>query len=246
MDTGWSCTLMSRSICHLWKKREVKVLTVDRKTLRCCGVGRVQLSVNGVDLVTVKLLVIEGKLLDFNLLLGMDNIKALGGVHINWTGEVCFTIDVPVCSTQNWWQIVCRWPCARGQIISHHTTWRTEYQSILFLKSLGNITRSCNCGKIMNGLYCTPRKCRTTISEIPDIITRQNVFCLRKACGTFSFVWLASAFIKYRVNVVTSECDDKNDDLHVGRYHHEYIQKLINTKYLVCECPGDQYLDEAF
>lgn len=29
----------------------------------------------------------------------MDAIKALGGVHINWIGEVCFIMDdVPVCT----------------------------------------------------------------------------------------------------------------------------------------------------
>lgn len=51
------------------------VLTVVRKTPRCCGFGRVQLSVNDVDLFTVKVLVVERKLLDLDLLLGMDTIR---------------------------------------------------------------------------------------------------------------------------------------------------------------------------
>lgn len=32
VDTGCSRTHMSRSFCSLWRKRELKVLTVDRKT----------------------------------------------------------------------------------------------------------------------------------------------------------------------------------------------------------------------
>lgn len=50
------------------------VLTVVKKTPRC-GFGRVQLSVNDADLFTIKVLVVERKLLDFNLLLEMDTIR---------------------------------------------------------------------------------------------------------------------------------------------------------------------------
>lgn len=65
-------------------------------TLKCCGVNRVQLIVNGVDPVMVKELDMEGKLLDFDLLSRMDAIKSLNGFRINRTGEVCSTSsDVP-------------------------------------------------------------------------------------------------------------------------------------------------------
>lgn len=70
LSSRWTlAVLMSRSICCLWRKRDVKVLTVDGKTLKCCGVGRLQLRVNNVDPVTVKVLVVEEKLLDFEFLL---------------------------------------------------------------------------------------------------------------------------------------------------------------------------------
>lgn len=59
------------------------MLTVDEKILRYCGIGRVQLGVNGVDPVTVKVLVVKRKLLDFNLLLGMDTIKSVSRICIN-------------------------------------------------------------------------------------------------------------------------------------------------------------------
>lgn len=75
--------------------RKVKVPTADAETLSC-GVDRVQLIVNGVDPVMVKELVVEGKLLDFDLLSRMDAIKSLDGVRINRIGEVCSTTsDVP-------------------------------------------------------------------------------------------------------------------------------------------------------
>lgn len=37
--------------------------------------------------------VVDGKLLDFDLLVGIDAIKSLGCVRINQTGEVYFTTD---------------------------------------------------------------------------------------------------------------------------------------------------------
>lgn len=63
------------------------------KTLGCCGV---QLRLNG----KVEVLEVKGKLLDFDFLLVMDDIKSLGEVCINQTSEVRFTTDdVPVCTT---------------------------------------------------------------------------------------------------------------------------------------------------
>lgn len=57
-----------------------------------------QLSVNGVDIFIVEVLIMGGKLFDSNNLLGMDTIKTLGRIHVNQTGEVCFTTDeVPTC-----------------------------------------------------------------------------------------------------------------------------------------------------
>lgn len=85
MDTGCCHMFMSTSVCHLWRKWEVKVFTVNKKTLNCCGLGRIQIRMNGLNLVIVGVLVVEGKLHNFNLLMGR--------VHINQTGEVCFTMD---------------------------------------------------------------------------------------------------------------------------------------------------------
>lgn len=50
---------------------------MDGKTLRCCGVDRIQLGVNPV---TIKVLVVKEKLLDIKLLLALDAIRSLGGV----------------------------------------------------------------------------------------------------------------------------------------------------------------------
>lgn len=37
MGTSCSHTLMSRSVCHLWRKRGVMVLIADIKNPKCCG-----------------------------------------------------------------------------------------------------------------------------------------------------------------------------------------------------------------
>ena len=46
----------------------------------------------------IEVLVVHERLLDFNLLLGYDAIKALGGVLITQSGTVKFCEEAPICA----------------------------------------------------------------------------------------------------------------------------------------------------
>ena len=98
LDTGCSRLLVTRALCHSWEKKKVGVFT--EGALRCCGVGCVQLDVGSGCPIDAEVLVTDGKLLGFNLLLGFHIIKKLGGVYMTRDGTMSFppldiTIDKP-------------------------------------------------------------------------------------------------------------------------------------------------------
>ena len=99
MDTGCSQSLVSRAVCRHWERRGVDVLTADGKTLRCIGVGGISLRVGRVTPVTMEALVVDGRVLGCDLLLGIDAITKLGGVKISGAGEVQFLAEeAPQCA----------------------------------------------------------------------------------------------------------------------------------------------------
>ena len=69
---------------------EVGVLTTNRKILKCHGYGKIKLGLDGARPVIVEVLLRDEQLLGFDLLLGIDAIKELGGVHLTEFGEACF------------------------------------------------------------------------------------------------------------------------------------------------------------
>ena len=98
LDTGCSRLLVTRVLCHSWEKKKVDIFTVGEGALRWCGVGHVQLDVGSGCPINVEVLVADGKLLGFDLLLGFDIIKKLGGVYMARDGTVSFPqLDRPVC-----------------------------------------------------------------------------------------------------------------------------------------------------
>ena len=86
IDSGCSQTLVSKAVCHFWKWKSAGVLTADRRTLNCRGYGKIKVEVGQVPAVDIETLVVDKQLLGFNLLLGIDAIKELGGVYLMESG----------------------------------------------------------------------------------------------------------------------------------------------------------------
>ena len=64
------------------------------------GVGAIMLAVDNVSPMKADALVMDSSLLDFDLLIGMDIIKMLGGFCINQSGGAIFSRMKPcVCAT---------------------------------------------------------------------------------------------------------------------------------------------------
>lgn len=66
------------------------MLTADGKTLECCRRGQIQLGINGTEPVYVETLVMDTRMLGFNLIFGIDAIRAVGDVIITSAGVVSF------------------------------------------------------------------------------------------------------------------------------------------------------------
>lgn len=90
MDTGCTQTLVRRFMCRFWRPREVNVLTADEKTLKYCKQRQVKLGIDGVEPVNIEALVMDRQLLLFDLILGINAIRAVGGATITPAGVVSF------------------------------------------------------------------------------------------------------------------------------------------------------------
>ena len=56
----------------------------------CCGESVVQIGIGNGPSVTVRALVVDGDLLGYDLLLGLNAIRQLGGMAMSDTGKVIF------------------------------------------------------------------------------------------------------------------------------------------------------------
>ena len=63
-------------------------MTIGGKSRARCGVGVVTIFTDESDSTKIDVLVVCGKLPGFELLLGVDAIKALGGIVVESTGSV--------------------------------------------------------------------------------------------------------------------------------------------------------------
>ena len=90
IDSRCSQMLVSKALCHFWKWKSAGVLTTDGRTLNCQGYGRIKVEVGQVLAVNIEALVVDKQLLGFDLLLGIDTIKELGGVYLTESGEAHF------------------------------------------------------------------------------------------------------------------------------------------------------------
>ena len=83
VDSGCSSSVVSGMLCRpeVWKS--TAILTGGRKCLLSHGVGSITLMVTHRNPFKTNVLVVNSKPLGFDLLLGMDVIKKLGGMHID-------------------------------------------------------------------------------------------------------------------------------------------------------------------
>ena len=98
LDSSCSRTIVFADLCRTWKEKGVSVTTISGETRTCCGVGAVNIRTRTGNSANVEALVVLEKLLSFDLLLGYDAIRALGGVHIMQTEAVQFQEKTPVCA----------------------------------------------------------------------------------------------------------------------------------------------------
>ena len=74
------------------------VTTLIEAKQACCGNGTIRICTATGSTVTIEVLVMQGKQLDFDLLLGINAIKVLSKVHITQWGSVEFEKLGPVCT----------------------------------------------------------------------------------------------------------------------------------------------------
>lgn len=129
----------------------------------CCGVSVVHISIGNGSPVAVTVLVVDGELLGYDLLLGMDAITQLGGITVNGAGDVSFsrpnkqmcaaiTLDEPDFHAEydkgtNTWTASWKWAGDQPPVSLRNRL--TEYP---LLRGLGGSTRqNFKCGWIMAG-----------------------------------------------------------------------------------------------
>ena len=84
-----SQTLVRKAECRFWKWKSAGVLTPNGRTLNCQGYGKIKVEVGQVPAVDIEALVVDKELLGFDLLLGINAIKELGGVYLMESGKAC-------------------------------------------------------------------------------------------------------------------------------------------------------------
>ena len=96
--TGCTRTMIHSSLCAVWEKRDVYVLTANGERLECAGTASVRVQVPGMSPVVVDALVVAKKPLGFSAILGMDGVRALGGVAVRSPSEVKFAGENEACA----------------------------------------------------------------------------------------------------------------------------------------------------
>ena len=72
--------------------------TISSEANKCHGIGTVKVRTDTGNSADIEALVVHKMLLDLDLLLGYDAIKAIGGVLITRSGTVKFSEEAPVCA----------------------------------------------------------------------------------------------------------------------------------------------------
>ena len=98
VDTGCTRTVVHSSLCAEWKRRSVSMVTVSGQRVDCAGTAEAEVGVPGGGAVVLDALVVAMKPLGFCAILGMDGVKALGGVTVRSSTDVRFAGEGDVCA----------------------------------------------------------------------------------------------------------------------------------------------------
>ena len=93
MDTGCSRSIAHVSCCKEWSNDTISMITVNGEEWQCEGTGLVRFQLSRGTAADVRVCVTATRLLGYTFILGMDSIKAFGGVTVDVHGEVCFNSD---------------------------------------------------------------------------------------------------------------------------------------------------------
>ena len=95
VDSGYSQSLVIESVCNPWSWQALDFLTVDGKPLCGNSIGTIMLAVDSISPVKADVLSMKSLLFGFNMLIGMDIIRMLGGVHIDLSCVAIFSRTEP-------------------------------------------------------------------------------------------------------------------------------------------------------
>ncbi|CAE1163005.1 CYP4B1 [Acanthosepion pharaonis] len=76
VDTGCSRSIVSADRCVTWNSQQIEIRTIDGVSRACCGVGTVSVLTDGGSHAKVDVLVARQRPLGYDLLLGIDAIRA--------------------------------------------------------------------------------------------------------------------------------------------------------------------------
>ncbi|CAE1167129.1 ATPeF0C [Acanthosepion pharaonis] len=86
VDTGCSRSIINADRCMTWSSQQIEIRTIDSVSRACCGVGTVSILTDGENHAKVDVLVASQRPLGYDLLLGINVIRALGGMIITPAG----------------------------------------------------------------------------------------------------------------------------------------------------------------
>ena len=85
-------------LCRSWSKQGMAVTTITGALQTCCGKSIIRIHTATGNSATIDVLGIWGEPLNFNLLLGINAIKALGSIYITQYGSMKFEETWPFCA----------------------------------------------------------------------------------------------------------------------------------------------------
>lgn len=88
IDTGCSMSIVHLSCCSHWSEKKVDLLTINGERQQCVGVGNVNVSTHDGISVDIDVLVVKFRPLNFDVILGMNCIAAVGGVTVKSSCDV--------------------------------------------------------------------------------------------------------------------------------------------------------------